>query len=77
MPPGIPLPFIRRDVGWAPGSVGEARRGLLTGHVRGHLAGSDRAQGDERRRPPLVDSQLPEGHQLERESARAAQSATE
>jgi hypothetical protein len=37
MPPGIPLPFIRRDASWAPGSVGEARRGLLTGHVRGHL----------------------------------------
>jgi hypothetical protein len=27
MPPGIPLPFIRRDASWAPGSVGEARRG--------------------------------------------------
>ena len=27
MPPGIPLPFIRRHAGWAPGSVGEARRG--------------------------------------------------
>jgi hypothetical protein len=37
MPPGIPLPFIRRDASWAPGSVGEAPRGLLTGHVRGHL----------------------------------------
>jgi hypothetical protein len=77
MPPGIPLPFICRDASWAPGSVGEARRGLLTGHVRGHLVGGDRAQGNERRRAPLVDSQLPERRQLERESARAAQSATE
>jgi hypothetical protein len=29
IPPGIPLPFIRRDASWAPGSVGKARRGLL------------------------------------------------
>jgi hypothetical protein len=75
MPPGIPLPFIRRDAGWAPGSVGEARPGCSQATSAGTSWAATALKGNERRRAPLVDSQLPERRQLERESARAAQSA--